>query len=66
MKTAVIVPGVTDMNKGDQALVWESHRLAMDTGEFSKVYLMNTGDTLEERQKLCGQSEARGYDFIEN
>lgn len=63
---AVIVPGVTDMNKGDQALVWESHRIAMDTGLFEKVYLLTTGDTPEERQKLCSQSELRGFSFIEN
>jgi colanic acid/amylovoran biosynthesis protein len=62
----IIVPGVTDMNKGDQALVWESHRLAMDTGCFTKVYIVSSGDTKEEREKLCSQSEEKGYEFVEN
>lgn len=63
---AVVVPGVTDLNKGDQALVWESHRLIMDIKCFTKVFIVSTGDTREERQKLCGQSEERGYELIEN
>ena len=63
---AVVVPGVTDQNKGDQALVWESHRLALDTELFKNIYLVSNGDTEEERKKLCGQSELRGFEFIEN
>lgn len=66
MKTAIVVPGVTDLNKGDQALVWESHRLAQDTGLFSKVYIVSNGDTQEEYQNLCAQSLDRGYEFVEN
>ncbi len=62
----IIVPGVTDMNKGDQALVWESHRVAMDTGLFEKVFILSNGDTPEEREKLCAQSERRGFDILEN
>ena len=61
---AIIAPGVTDMNKGDQALVWESHRLISDTGLFEKVYILSTGATPEEREKLCGQSEQRGFEII--
>ena len=63
---AIIAPGVTDMNKGDQALVWESHRLAMDTGLFQEVCIISNGDTPEERRKLCSQSEARGFKIIDN
>lgn len=66
MKTAIVVPGVTDLNKGDQALVWESHRLAQDTGLFSKVYILSLGDNKEEYQQLCGQSIERGYELLEN
>lgn len=54
------------MNKGDQALVWESHRIAADTGLFDKLYIISNGDTPEERTKLCAQSEARGFDILEN
>lgn len=65
MRTAIIVPGVTDLNKGDQALVWETHRLVQDTHCFDQIYIVSTGDTPEERQLLCGQSEAKGYQLIE-
>ncbi|WP_312697188.1 polysaccharide pyruvyl transferase family protein [Sphingobacterium mizutaii] len=63
---AIIVPGVTDLNKGDQALVWESHRLVMDTGLFEDVCILSSGDTQEERDLLCSQSMEYGFKFIEN
>lgn len=63
---AIIVPGVTDLNKGDQALVWESHRIVMDTKLFSEVSILSLGDTKEEYQLLCTQSEAKGFILIKN
>src|SRR5690554_266489 len=63
---AIIVPGVTDLNKGDQALVWESHRLVKDTGLFSEIFILNSGDTEEEKYLLCSQSIDHGYQMIEN
>lgn len=63
---AIIVPGVTDLNKGDQALVWESHRLVKDTGLFSEIFILNSGDTEEEKSLLCSQSIDHGYQMIEN
>jgi colanic acid/amylovoran biosynthesis protein len=65
MRTAIIVPGVTDLNKGDQALVWETHRLVQDTNCFDQIFIVSTGDTPQERDLLCGQSEAKGYQLIE-
>ena len=65
MRTAIIVPGVTDLNKGDQALVWETHRLVQDTNCFDQIYIVSTGDTPQERKLLCGQSEAKGYQLVE-
>ncbi|MEN9322389.1 MAG: hypothetical protein RL699_169 [Bacteroidota bacterium] len=65
MRKAIIVPGVTDLNKGDQALVWETHRLVQDTNCFDQIYIVSTGDTLQERELLCGQSEAKGYQLVE-
>lgn len=65
MRTAIIVPGVTDLNKGDQALVWETHRLVHDLQCFDQIYIVSTGDTPQERELLCGQSEAKGYQLIE-
>lgn len=63
---AIIVPGVTDLNKGDQALVWESHRLVADTGIYDEILILNSGDTPEERELLCRQSIDHGYQMIEN
>jgi len=63
---AIIVPGVTDLNKGDQALVWESHRLVKDTGLYSQIFIVTNGDTEEEKNLLCGQSKEKGYNFLEN
>ena len=65
MRSAIIVPGVTDLNKGDQALVWETHRLVHDMQCFDQIYIVSTGDTAQERQLLCGQSEAKGYQLVE-
>jgi colanic acid/amylovoran biosynthesis protein len=63
---AIIVPGVTDLNKGDQALVWESHRIIEDTKLFSEVSVLSLGDTKEEYQLLCSQTEAKGLRLITN
>src|SRR5690606_4246104 len=63
---AIIVPGVTDLNKGDQALVWESHRLILDSGLYDQILILNSGDTPEERRLLCQQSLDHGYKMIEN
>jgi colanic acid/amylovoran biosynthesis protein len=63
---AIIVPGVTDLNKGDQALVWESHRLVKDTELYSDIFILNSGDTETEKKLLCDQSLNHGYLMIEN
>lgn len=63
---AIIVPGVTDLNKGDQALVWESHRLVKDTGLYNEIYILDSGDTEEEKELLCKQSMDHGFQMIEN
>lgn len=63
---AIIVPGVTDLNKGDQALVWESYRLVKDTGLYNEVFILNSGDTIEEKILLCKQSENKGFKMVEN
>ncbi len=63
---AIIVPGVTDLNKGDQALVWESHRLINDANLYKDIFILNSGDTVEEKELLCSQSEERGYKLLDN
>lgn len=63
---AIIVPGVTDLNKGDQALVWESWRLVNDTGLYENIYILGSGDTPREKDLLCGQSKEYGFTLLEN
>lgn len=63
---AIIVPGVTDLNKGDQALVWESHRLVKDTKLFEEIFILDSGDTEEEQRLLCSQSAEYGFEMVEN
>jgi len=63
---AIIVPGVTDLNKGDQALVWESWRLVKDTGLYDEVFILDAGDNDEEKALLCKQSEEHGFKLLEN
>ena len=63
---AIIVPGITDMNKGDQALVWESYRLVKDTGLYKNIYILNSGDTDEEKKNLSEQTQKRGFPILEN
>lgn len=61
---AIIVPGVTDLNKGDQALVWESVRLVFDTKLFEEVLVLTSGDSSEELYNLCSQSQKHGLKFL--
>src|SRR5690606_40430018 len=66
MKKAIIVNGITDMNKGDQALVWESYRIIQDTGLYDNIKVISLGDTPEEYDALCGQTINRGMHVIQN
>jgi len=65
-KKAIIVNGITDMNKGDQALVWESVRIIEDTKMFTDIKVISLGDTPEEYDALCGQTKAKGIYVIQN
>ncbi|NLU30584.1 MAG: polysaccharide pyruvyl transferase family protein [Bacteroidales bacterium] len=61
---AIIVPGVTDLNKGDQALVWESYRLIEDTKMFNQIFILDSGDTYKEKTLLCNQSKKKGFPML--
>ncbi len=63
---AIIIPGINDMNKGDQALIWESVRLVEDLGLFDTVKVLANGDTPEEMEQLCSQSRLRGIKLVYN
>lgn len=57
-KIYIIIPGCSDLNRGDQALVWETKRLAEDSGYQGEFYLTS------ERNEPVEQSEARGLHII--
>jgi len=59
---AIIVPGLTDLNKGDQALVWESWRLIKDTALYEKIFILSDYDC----PLVNEQSKRMGFDFIKS
>lgn len=54
----VIIPGCSDLNRGDQALVWETQRLAEDAGYTGDFYL------LSEKNEPVEQSIEHGLKII--
>ena len=54
----VIVPCCSDLNRGDQALVWETRRIAEDAGMRGKYYFTS------EANEPVTQSEERGFTRI--
>lgn len=58
MKKYVIIPGCSDLNRGDQALVWETKRLAEDAGFLGEYYLTS------EKNEPVNQSKERGIKTI--
>jgi len=55
----LLVPGNTDLNRGDQALVWESVRLIEDVYDNPDVILMKGDD-----HRQFAQTEQLGYNMI--
>lgn len=54
----VIIPGCSDLNRGDQALVWETKRLAEDAGFIGEYYLTS------EKNEPVTQSQEFGLNII--
>lgn len=61
---AIIVPGITDLNKGDQALVWETHRLLEATDLYEEIYILSNGDSKDETDALTQQTKNKGLAII--
>jgi colanic acid/amylovoran biosynthesis protein len=61
----LIIPGNTDLNRGDQTLVWESIRLIDDILENVNVFLYNSGANKEETQLQKAQTSLLGYQFVD-
>lgn len=66
MKKILIVPLNTDLNRGDQALVWESIRVIRDVyNEPVKFFLIETGNSSKEIEKQSKQTRKLGYTFLD-
>lgn len=68
MKKVILAPGNTDLNRGDQALVWESIKIIKDVyhsyNEEVEIYLVQSGNDKTETYKQTNQTKRLGYNFI--
>ena len=55
----IIIPGCSDLNRGDQALVWETKRIAEESGFEGEFYLTS------EKNEPVYQSKEKGIQIIE-
>ena len=58
-RKVILVPGNTDLNRGDQALVWESINIIKDVYDDPEVILMKGDD-----HRQYAQTEKLGYQMI--
>jgi len=66
MKQVLIIPGNTDLNRGDQALVWESVRLAEDVYGKNNVACILMSDLEGKNSYLQNrQTKEIGYKFVD-
>ncbi len=63
----VIVPACTDLNRGDQALVWEAAYLLENALEGSiDVSIVDYGNNEEDREKQSKQTKKAGFKVLRN
>lgn len=66
MKKVLIIPSNTDLNRGDQALVWESINLVEDIFGKENVECSLMGDLKDKDVRYQnGQTEKLGYKFVD-
>lgn len=66
MRKVILIPSNTDLNRGDQALVWESARLITDVYKGNvEIKLMSSGSDQEEKRLQNRQTQKLGYQFLE-
>lgn len=64
MKRIFILPFNTDLNRGDQALTWESIRLIQDVYKCNlEIFLIESGNTRSEVNDQISQSKQFDYKF---
>lgn len=63
MRSAIIIPTITDLNRGDQALVWEAGRFIVDAGLADNIGVLHAGG--EELELRPEQTHEEGYHLLE-
>jgi colanic acid/amylovoran biosynthesis protein len=64
MKKIVITPGITDLNRGDQALIWLIKDILKDEGIPVEAKLLQSGNNEEDIYMQSRQSVDMGYDVM--
>lgn len=60
----LIVPGNTDLNRGDQALTWESIEIAKSVFGKPEIYLYKANEENSNQSKINYQTSALGHKFL--
>ncbi len=63
MRSAIIIPTITDLNRGDQALVWEAGRFIVDAGLAESIGVVHAGG--ENLEFIPEQTREEGYHLLE-
>jgi colanic acid/amylovoran biosynthesis protein len=67
VKKVVIVPACTDLNRGDQALVWEAaYLLESAIEEQLDISIVDYGNNAQDREKQSRQTKAAGFKVFRN
>lgn len=61
---AIVVPPATDLNRGDQALVWQAASAALESGICDDVVLLDAGLSSPSDKSQTLQTQTRGYRVI--
>ena len=65
MKNIIIINGNTDLNRGDQALIWESARVVQDIYDNDvSISLIESGSNAEDIERQIVQTRNLGYTFL--
>lgn len=68
MKKVIIIPACTDLNRGDQALVWEAAYLIKDAlySDPVNIKIVDYGMNVEDRKRQSQQTQEEGFSVIRN
>ncbi|MCG9707176.1 polysaccharide pyruvyl transferase family protein [Photobacterium damselae] len=66
MKNFIIVPACTDLNRGDQVLVWEAVNLIKDAYPNSNSFIVDYGISDNDREQQSHQTRMFGFNVISN